>query len=409
MNRRLWLIVGAVVLAVVLLGAYASLSREAIPVRVEQARRETIVNTISTNGKVEPVENFEAHAPIATTVRQIFVREGDSVKKGQLLLRLDDADARAQAARALSQLRAAEANLHAVETGGTQEEVLNTEAELVKARGELEAARRNLESMRRLQQRGAASPAEVLTAEERLKAAQAEANVLEQKVKGGRFSRPEVVRAQAQVAEARAAYAAARELVASSNIVSPRAGIVYYLPAREGAYVNPGDLLVQVADLHRLQIRGFVDEPDIGRLGINQKVSVTWDAFPGKSWEGSLTRVPTTVTQRGTRNVGEITVEVNNPDLKLLPNTNVNVSVMTAKQDNALTVSREAVRNDGGQHFVYEITDGELRTRIVVPGISNLTRVEIKDGLKEGQQVALGSTNPLLPLKSGEAVRIVAR
>ena len=409
MTRRLWLVVGAVILAVVLLGAYASLSREAIPVRVEQARRETIVNTISTNGKVEPVENFEAHAPVATTVRQILVREGDSVKKGQLLLRLDDADARAQAARTLSQLRAAEAGLHAVEVGGTQEEVLNTEAELVKARGELDAARRNLESMRRLEQRGAASPAEVQAAEERMKSAQAEANVLEQKVKGGRFSRPEVARTQAQVAEARAAYAAARELVANSNIVSPRAGIVYFLPAREGAYVSPGDLLVQVADLHRLQIRGFVDEPDIGRLGVNQKVSVTWDAVPNKTWEGLLTRVPTTVTQRGTRNVGEITVEVNNPDLKLLPNTNVNVSVMTAKQDNALTVSREAVRQDGGQHYVYEVVHGELRTKIVQTGISNLTRVEIKDGLKDGQPVALGSTNPLLPLKSGETVKIVSR
>jgi HlyD family secretion protein len=409
MSRRLWLIVGAVVLAVILLGAYASLSREAIPVRAEQARRETIVNTISTNGKVEPVENFEAHAPIATTVRQLLVREGDSVKKGQLLVRLDDADARAQAARALAQLRAAEASLHAVQTGGTQEEVLNTEVELVKARGELEAARRNLESMRRLEQRGAASPAEVQAAEERLKAAQAEANVLEQKVKGGGFSRPEVVRAQAQVAEARAAYAAAREVVANSNIVSPRAGIVYYLPARQGAYVNPGDLLVQVADLHRLQVRGFVDEPDIGRLGLNQKVGVTWDAVPGKSWEGTLTRVPATVTQRGTRNVGEITVEVANPDLKLLPNTNVNVSVTTAKQDNALTVSREAVRSEGGQHYVYRIVHGELQTKPVETGISNLTRVEIKDGLKDGELIALGSTNPQLPLKPGEPVRIVAR
>ncbi|MCI0349523.1 MAG: efflux RND transporter periplasmic adaptor subunit [Acidobacteriales bacterium] len=409
MNRRLWLIVGAVVLAVILLGAYAALSGEAIPVRAEQARRETIVNTISTNGKVEPVENFEAHAPIATTVRQLLVREGDTVKKGQLLLRLDDAEARAQAARALSQLRAAEANLHAVQVGGTQEEMLNTEAELVKARGELDAAQRNLESMRRLQQRGAASPAEVQAAEERLKAAQAEANVLEQKVKGGRFSRPEVARAQAQVAEARAAYAAARELVGNSNVVSPRPGIVYFLPAREGAYVNPGDLLVQVADLKRLQIRGYVDEPDIGRLGVDQKVNITWDAIPGRTWEGQLTRVPTTVTQRGTRNVGEITVEVSNPDMKLLPNTNVNVSVMTAMQDNALTVSREAIRQEGGHRFVYQIRDGELHPKEVETGISNLTRVEIKNGLKEGELVALGSTNPLLPLKSGEAVRIVAR
>jgi HlyD family secretion protein len=376
---------------------------------VEQARRESIVNTISTNGKIEPVQNFEAHAPMATTVKQVLVREGDTVKKGQLLLRLDDADARSQAAHARAQLRAAEANLHAVEVGGTQEEMLNTEAELVKARGELEAARRNLEAMRRLQQRGAAAPAEVQAAEERLKTAEAEANVLEQKVKGGRYSRPEVARAQAQVEEARAAYSAAQELVASSNIISPREGLVYSLPVREGAYVNPGDLLLQVADLKTIQVRGFVDEPDIGRLGVGQKVTVTWDALPGRMWEGTVTRVPTTVTLRGTRTVGEITVEVANPDLKLLPNTNVSVNVMTAKQDNALTVSREAVRQDGSSRFVYQIVDGELRPKTVQTGISNLTRVEIKQGLSEGDTVALGSTNPLLPLKSGEPVRVVAR
>jgi HlyD family secretion protein len=409
MNRRLWLIIGGVLVAVILLAAFASRSREAIPVRVEQARRESIVNTISTNGKIEPVQNFEAHAPMATTVKQVLVREGDTVKKGQLLLRLDDADARSQAAHARAQLRAAEANLHAVEVGGTQEEMLNTEAELVKARGELEAARRNLEAMRRLQQRGAAAPAEVQAAEERLKTAEAEANVLEQKVKGGRYSRPEVARAQAQVEEARAAYSAAQELVASSNIISPREGLVYSLPVREGAYVNPGDLLLQVADLKTIQVRGFVDEPDIGRLGVGQKVTVTWDALPGRMWEGTVTRVPTTVTLRGTRTVGEITVEVANPDLKLLPNTNVSVNVMTAKQDNALTVSREAVRQDGSSRFVYQIVDGELRPKTVQTGISNLTRVEIKQGLSEGDTVALGSTNPLLPLKSGEPVRVVAR
>ena len=408
-NRRLWLIIGGVVLAVILLAAFASRSRETIPVRAEHPRRESIVNTISTNGKIEPLENFEAHAPVATTVRRVLVREGDTVRKGQLLLQLGDAEARAQAARALAQLRAAEANLNAVAVGGTQEEVLNTEADLVKARGEFEAARRNLDAMRRLQQRGAASAAEVQAAEERLKTAEAQAGVLEQKVKGGRYSRPEVARVQAQAAEARAAYAAAQALVGSSNIVSPRDGLVYSLPVREGGYVNPGDLLLQVADLKKIQVRAFVDEPDIGRLAVGQKVSVGWDALPGRIWEGLVTRVPTTVTLHGTRTVGEVIVEVDNRDFKLLPNTNVSVNVMTAKQDNALTVSREAVRQESGQRFVYRIVDGELKPESVETGISNLTRVEIKKGLSDGDVVALGSTNPLLTLKSGEPVRVVAR
>ena len=132
-NRLLGIVVAAG-LGVFVLAAFVSLRGAKVPVRAETAVRETITNTISTNGKIEPLENFEAHAPVATTVRKLYVHEGDWVKKGQLLLQLEDADIRAQAARAVTQLRSAQADLTAVRTGGTHEEVLTNQAELVKAR-----------------------------------------------------------------------------------------------------------------------------------------------------------------------------------------------------------------------------------------------------------------------------------
>ena len=94
-NRRLWLIIGGVVLAVIVLAAFASRSRETIPVRAEHARRESITNTISTNGKVEAADNFEAHASAPAIVKRVYVHEGEQVKAGQLLVQLDDAEARA--------------------------------------------------------------------------------------------------------------------------------------------------------------------------------------------------------------------------------------------------------------------------------------------------------------------------
>src|SRR3954462_5991191 len=132
MNGKRWKVVGTVLAAALLLVAFVSRGND-VPVRAEKAVREPIVNTISTNGKVEPVDNFEAHAPAPTTVKRLFVHEGDHVKAGQKILQLDDANARADAARALAQLRAAEADLAALKTGGTHEEVLNRQADLVKA------------------------------------------------------------------------------------------------------------------------------------------------------------------------------------------------------------------------------------------------------------------------------------
>jgi len=405
LSKRIWTIIAAVVVGVIILAAFITSSRGELPVRTETARRETIINTIQTNGKIEPIQNFEAHAPVATTVKKLLVNEGDMVKKGELLLQLDDADARAQAARALAQMRSADANLIATHTGGTHEEVLSNEASLVKAHGDFSSAQRNLDAMKRLQQSGAASPAEVSEAENRLQTAQAQVNLLEQKLKE-RYSQPEVQRVFAQKIEAATAYNAAKDILDSSNVRAPQDGIVYSLPVRQGQYVNAGDLLLQVANLSKVQVRGFVDEPDIGRLQTGQKVSIEWDAIPGRIWEGKLTRVPTTVIVRGTRTVGEIKCEVDNGDGKLLPNINVNVTILTAHENNALTVSREAMHQEDHVHFVYQIVDGKLKRKDVETSVFNLTRIQVVKGLDDGAEVALGSTNGT-PLQAGVSVHVV--
>src|SRR5690242_7863691 len=156
-RHRGWLIGLAILVGVILLAAFVSLSRGEVPVRAATVTRTTIRSTISTNGKIEPVNNFEAHAPAPTTVRRLAVHEGQQVQAGQLLVQLDDSDARAQAARALAQLRGAESEVAATKSGGSHEEVLTTQSELVRARTDLATAQRNLDALRRLQQKGAAS------------------------------------------------------------------------------------------------------------------------------------------------------------------------------------------------------------------------------------------------------------
>jgi HlyD family secretion protein len=133
-------IVLVLVVAAVLLFTGINRRRVVTPVRAEKVVRQEIASVISTNGKIEPVNSFEAHAPAPATVNRVLVAEGDHVKAGQLLVKLDDAEARAQAARALSQLRSAEAALSGIKAGGTQEEVLTTRSDLVKAQAERDDA-----------------------------------------------------------------------------------------------------------------------------------------------------------------------------------------------------------------------------------------------------------------------------
>jgi HlyD family secretion protein len=322
-----------------------------------------------------------------------------------LLLQLDHGDLRSQAARALAQMKAAQADQADLTGGGTHEELLTLNSQLTKARTLRDDAQRNFDALQRLQQQGAASAGEVTQTQEALQRAQADLSLLEQKQKD-RYSQPEVAKVTAQGAEAQAAYEAAEDALAKSSVRAPFDGIVYALPVKQGAYVQTGDLLLQVGDLSKMLVRSFVDEPDIGRLAPGQKIEVTWDAIPGRIWTGAVSGVPATVKLRGARNVGEVTTTVDNHDLRLLPNVNVGVTVITAEHSGVLTLQREAVRMDDTKPYVFEVVDGVLKRRDVEVSLQNLTRVEITSGLPENSVVALSSADTK-PLADGARVRVV--
>lgn len=393
-----------IVVAVIVLASFMSRD-DSVPIMAARVSRSNIRSVISTNGKVEPVQNFEAHAPIGTTVKRVLVKEGDHVKKGQLLVELDAASARSQAAQALAQIRNSEADVSALQQGGTQEEVLTLQAELVKAQGNYDSAQRNLESLKRLQQTGAASPGEVRTAQNRLDDAAAELKLLESKQKE-RYSKPEIERVAAQHSEAQTAYSAAEDVLSQLSIHAPFSGTVYSLPVKQDGWVNPGDLILQEADLSKVQVRAYVDEPDVARLAPGEKIEVTWDAMPARIWNGIVTTVPASVKLHGTRNVGETTCIVDNQDFKLLPNINVGVTIISAEHANALTIPREALRQDDSVPYVYEVVSNEIRRENVQTSISNLTKVEITGGLPEHALVAITSTNSK-PLRDHLPVRVV--
>lgn len=376
-----------------------------LKVHAVSVQRGPIRSLISTNGKIEPIENFEAHAPISTTVKRILVKEGDHVRKGQLLLQLDDADIRTQAARALAQVKAAQASQSALKTGGTQEEVLTLDSQLAKARTARDLAQRSLDSLQQLEKQGAASTGEVQKAQDTLHSAQADLNLLERKQKD-RYSQPEIAQIEARGSEAQAAYDGAEDALTKSSVRAPFDGIVYSLPVKPGTFVQSGDLLLQEADLNRVLVRAFVDEPDVGRLQVGQQVEVTWDAIPARTWTGTVNTVPSTVKLRGSRNVGEVTSVINNSDFRLLPNINVGVTIIVAEHNDVLTLQRDALHVDDSKPYVFRIVGNHIRRQNIEFSLQNLTRVEITSGLAEGDRIALPAEEPK-PLFDGATVKVV--
>ena len=393
---------------VVIVGVFGIryLLRDKVEVKVASASYQDLAASVSTNGKVEPIQGYEAHAPMASIVKGVYVSEGDHVAKGELLVRLDDSDATARVAAARSNLVGAQSTEQNLQHGGSQEENLALSADIARAHTDLEQAQKALATVQQLQQRGSASNAEVAAAAQRQQSAQAALQTLEQR-RTGRYGSIDHARTAAQIAEARAALGAAANSVNASNVRAPFSGTVYSLPVQQYDFVPAGETLLNVADLNHIQVLGYFDEPEIGKLAIGQSVKIVWDAKPGSVWHGHITHTPSTVIAYGTtRSVGECIITVDDAHGDLLPNTNVTVTVTTLQKTHVLTVPREALRTSGADNYVYKVVNGHLVRTPVQVGALNLTNIEIISGLSEKDVVALNSPAGL-DLSNGLEVKSV--
>jgi len=378
------------------------LTREKVIVRVAHVSYQDLIKPSSTNGKVEPIEDFVGHAQTAGVVEDIYVDVGDKVKAGQLLLRMDDADARAHLASEQSAVKAAELALSDITHGGTQDERNTYASDLSHAQLEHQRDAASLASIQQLQQKGAASPSEVTAARERLQLDDDHLHSIELH-STHRYDDADRARAQAQLADAKAAVAAAESALANDDIHSRIAGTVYNIPVSQYDYVAMGDNndLIYVADLNRIQVTAYFDEPEVGNLAVGQPVTISWEAKPNQVWHGHVTQVPTTIIPYGTRNVGECIVAVDDARGDLLPDSSVSVTVTTARHLHVLTVPREAVHTDSAGNFVFRVVGNKLVRTPIQVGIYNLTREEILSGLSEGDAVALSATTDNRELTNG--------
>ncbi len=398
-SNTLALLFGIVIITVLCAVGLHYLLRDKVAVRVAQASYQDLLSTISTNGKVEPVQNFEAHSGPGGTVQKVLVQVGQKVHKGDLLVIMDSGEARAQIARANAEVQAAQLGLQSVQTGGSREEQITLCSDLLTAQNLAAQASRDLNATTKLQQNGAASAAEVDAARQRLLAAQNTLTALEQR-KSARFSKLDHAHAQAALGEAQASLTAANASLKSVEIRAPFNGTVYSVSVHDYDYVAAGESLISVADLSRLRVRAYFDEPEIGKLAEGQTVKLTWDAQPNLAWHGRIIRVPDTVITYGTRTVGEVMISVEDADNQLLPNTNVNATVTTLARQHVLTVPREALHTERSATFVYVLDSHKLEKRAIQIGGVNLTQVEIVNGLKAGDNVAL-SISGIQPISNG--------
>jgi len=374
--------------------------------------RENLVSSISSNGKVEPISPYVMRAQLDTFVEKIYVTEGQAVKRGQLLMELNVKEVAAQLAESRSKLLRAQDDLRAAKAGGKADEAARVAADLGKAEGERDRLQRNHEALARLTLEQAATKEDLAANDQALANAKAEVTrLLAVKQEFDSRARLDAERGELQVQQTLSEMAALEDKVNNGKISAPADGTLYSLPVKAHDYVKLGDLLAEMADLHKVRVRAFIDEPDLGELEADEPVIITWDALPNRTWAGRTEIIPKQVVPHGTRSVGELLCAVSNDKLELLPNINVNVRINSKERLNVLAVPRGAVASEGGRRFVFVVKKNELgvgksklEKREIHVGIADATSYEVTGGLREGEMVALpGDTD----LRDGMTVQVV--
>lgn len=376
--------------------------RKSQPPRVNVAavKRQTLVSTLPTNGKVEPFQWQAVRSETSGTVAKLEIRDGQNVAKDQVLATLTDPALAADVEAAQAKVSEAQAALAGLQAGGRPADLSDIENRLARAHYDLEQATRDYNSLRRLQEKNAATRSDVQSAQDHVRQLQIEIEGLGKR-RGVLVAKPDVTAAQARVQDAETALSLARAKQALSVIRAPISGTVYGLAVQNGAYVTEGSLIANIGELARVRVRVYVDEPELGRVVVGQPVTIRWQALPGKEWDGTVERKPASIQALGSRQVGEVLCTVDNPGRELIPGTNVDAEIRTAVAENALVIPREALRHDGGGDYVFVVKDGVLDRRAVKTGATSPTLVQITTGLAEGDAVSLPSD---IPLKAGDRV-----
>lgn len=356
--------------------------------RFAKVAQGTIVNSISTNGRVEPIDWASARAELAGAVVNILVSKGQTVEKGAPLVEQDASQARSALAAAQARIAQAQATLTTLSQGGRPAELAEIDGSLAAQRQEQQEAQRDYDALVRLQAKQAATAEQVAKARDRVARARLQIQTLQQR-RAALVAPADKSVAEASLNEAEASAAAARDQIERSTIRAPMTGAIFTFDLRQGAYLNPGDLVANVGRLDKVRVTVYVDEPELGRVKVGMPVMITWTAVPGHEWKGSVEKLPTQIQALGTRQVGEVPCVIDNPGHDLLPDANVDVEIRTRAVEDALIVPKEAIRNGPGGAGVYLLEGDHVTWRNVTVGVTSILQAQVT-GLKEGDAVALG-------------------
>jgi len=457
-----WMIGVALVVAVAG-GIYAKVKisqNGLVTVQTGKVVRQDLVSVVTASGEIKPRNYVNIGANVMGRIVEIYVKEGDRVRKNQVLARLESvqaqADLQAQQAAlnsALAESAAAEAGLRAMD-----ENLRTAAASVDRARAEMEKARLDYERAEKLLQDRLVARQEYEAKKsqyEALAAAlrEAEARLAQMKAQREQTA-AQLAAAQRRVAQARATVERFSDVLQKHSAISPIDGIVTNLPVRVGETVVPGvqnsaaSLIMTIADMSVITAEVKVDETDIVNVKLGQVADVTIDAMPNRVFKGHVIEIGNTAILRSSGLAAsqsavssqeakdfKVVIALDNPPDEARPGLSCTARIVTATREKVLSIPIQALtvrqrgdlepeRKDGNVQAavnadperqkklkeelqgVFVVRNGVAEFREVKTGITGATDIEVLSGLKEGEEIVIGSYKAIRTLRNQAKVKV---
>ena len=409
MSKKWKILIGvavAAILGIVLLGSIRGKDRNVPKVTTAKVDKVDLVAKVTANGKIQARRKVDLSALVMGQIVNLAVKEGDQVQKGQLLLQIDKAQLAAGVAGREASLAAMRNDLQAARSNALQ------------AKADFDRARQNFNAK-------ILSEAEFQKARSMWDAAQANVSATEERLR-----------------ENGANLAASRDSLSKTTVVSPIAGIVTGLPVKEGEVTvigtmnNAGTQLMTISDMSEVEAVMMVDETSVPQVHIGQTANLTIDAYPGRTFKGTITEVGSSPILKNDPDLLSLVqnseainfkakIRIDDPPKTIRPGFSVTAEIVTGRKEGATAIPIQALvvrdvpqKKDpkskkppqaatgrpATEEGVYLVQSGKLGFAKVDTGIAGELMIEVKSGLKPGQEIVTGPFKVLRQVKEGDKV-----
>jgi HlyD family secretion protein len=447
---------------VVVVGVIASIrinQRGIVTIQTGRAIRQDVTALVTASGEIKPRNYINIGANAQGIITALLVKEGDHVKKNEVVARIEAIQAQADVQAQQASLNAALADSAAAEAGvkAMDDAVRTNEATLERAKADLEKARLDYDRGTRLLRDKLIAKQEYDQRKAAYDAAQAgvqEAQARLEQMKAQRAqTAAQLASSQRRVAQTRAMLARVSDVLAKHDAVAPLDGVVTNLPVRVGETVVPGiqnssaSTIMTIADMSLITAEVKVDETDIINVKLDQPADISIDAIPNKSFKGHVIEIGNTAILRSTGLAAsqsavssqeakdfKVVIALDNPPDDIRPGLSCTAKVTTATRKNVLTIplqaltvrqrgELEAKKKDGVQaagpadaaaqkaakeeiQGVFVVSGDKAVFKKVETGITGSTDIEVVGGLKDGQEIVTGSYKVIRTLRNDARIKV---